>query len=203
MVHFVDLMQDEVAGNMVTALFLNRQKAEKHLQKATLEKGVRFAVAGDGPIAQTVRAALIASKAILVEPKDATDSDIVVASLAARSQDRRELLLCESAEELIVEGVSVALFQSIPHALPSKSSTQARTSKQPARRLASPPAAADTLPPSWKALAPLDAVQHCFERQSAWPARGGVGGSHGYRGGRARDRGRRWGSGDRGCRECR
>ena len=71
---FVDLMQDEVAGNMVSTLFLWRQKADKQL--AGVAPASRFAVTGDNTTAQALKAALVAAKGTLVGPGEVSDCDV-------------------------------------------------------------------------------------------------------------------------------
>ncbi len=67
---FVDLMQNEVAGNMISVLFLWRQKADKHLSRAAQASG--FAVIGTGAAADALRATLAAAKARIFAADDAS-----------------------------------------------------------------------------------------------------------------------------------
>ena len=75
---FIDLMQDSVAGNMITVLFLGRQKADKLLMRTPMPKPTRFVVSAGGKAADDLRAALLAAKATLVTAAEAGDGDIVI-----------------------------------------------------------------------------------------------------------------------------
>ena len=77
---FVDLMQSPVAGNMVTVLFLERQRADKQALLFGGLKGARFAVDGGGAAADALRAALVVGKAALIAPDEASAGDVVVAA---------------------------------------------------------------------------------------------------------------------------
>jgi len=73
---FVDLMQDPVAGNMITTLFLSRQKADKQLAGAASVK--RFAVTGEGVAADGLKAAITAAKGTIVDAAEAGVDDLVI-----------------------------------------------------------------------------------------------------------------------------
>ncbi|WP_342723571.1 enoyl-CoA hydratase-related protein [Bradyrhizobium sp. B097] len=74
----VDLMQSPVAGNMVSTLFLARQRANKLLAQAT--RAARFAVCGTGPEAQALVSALRASHATIIDSSDSQPSDVRITS---------------------------------------------------------------------------------------------------------------------------
>lgn len=112
---FVDLMQDEVAGNMVTVLFLDRQKADKLTHQAPKPGTLRFAVIGEGQAAGELRAMLTAAKATLVEVAEAGNGDVVIAPTSAADGSiagRCDLQLLDSANDRIGEGVGVHIRRS-------------------------------------------------------------------------------------------
>lgn len=75
---FVDLIRDPVAGNMVSSLFLNRQKADKLPFQPHVPKAQRYVMAAAGNAAEALAAALQAAKATLVSPAMAVEGDIII-----------------------------------------------------------------------------------------------------------------------------
>ncbi len=94
---FIDLMQNSVAGNMVTTLFLERQKSDKRVAECSGFQSARFAVLGSGTAADDLRAALQAMTATLIDAALATPADIVIADAPAASID---LLLLTTPTDL-------------------------------------------------------------------------------------------------------
>ncbi len=112
---FVDLMQNDVAGNMVTALFLDRQKADKLTLQSPRLDGLRFAVAGDGGGAERLRALLAAAKAPAVDPALAADGDVVIAPAgraAGGAAERADLRLLDSGDDRIIDGIGIHIRRS-------------------------------------------------------------------------------------------
>lgn len=94
--HFVDLMQDDVAGRMISTLFLWRQKAEKQLAGANPVK--RFAVRGEGSTADTLRSAIAAAKGTLIQAEEADEGDVVI-MVGAGPRRPNELVLLADPED--------------------------------------------------------------------------------------------------------
>lgn len=115
MERFVDLMQNEVAGNMVTVLFLDRQKADKLLLQAPKRDGVRFAVAGDGAGAERLRAMLLVTKAAVVDAAQAGDDDVVIAPANDAAAERADLRLLESGDDRVADATGIHVRRSPSH----------------------------------------------------------------------------------------
>jgi len=92
MERFVDLMQDEVAGNMVSTLFLWRQKADKQVAGA-LATARRFALTGSDPQIEALRSALGAAKATIVDAAEAGQDDVVIARREDTAEDGLAVVL--------------------------------------------------------------------------------------------------------------
>lgn len=105
---FVDLMQDPVAGNMVSVLFLDRQRADKQTASFDGLKGARFAVAAEGPEATSLRALLAAVRAPVIDPAAAGPGDVVIAGAGMAPAD---LILITRAEQRL-DGIAGIAFAS-------------------------------------------------------------------------------------------
>jgi 3-hydroxyacyl-CoA dehydrogenase/enoyl-CoA hydratase/3-hydroxybutyryl-CoA epimerase len=113
MERFVDLMQNEVAGNMVTSLFLSRQKADKQVAGAASVSS--FAVIGSTPAADALRNALAAAKAPLVGA-DAAGRDIVrIHAGGDRAAADADLHLLETPEDRALGAVGIHIARSRAH----------------------------------------------------------------------------------------
>ncbi|SMH38859.1 enoyl-CoA hydratase-related protein [Azospirillum agricola] len=115
MERFVDLMQNEVAGNMVTVLFLDRQKADKLLLQAPKPDGVRFAVTGEGAGAQRLRAMLAVAKVAEVDAAQAGETDVVIAPAGDAMAKRADLRLLDSADDRIGGTAGIHVRRSAHH----------------------------------------------------------------------------------------
>lgn len=93
----VELMQNPVAGNMVSTLFLSRQRANKLLREAIV--ATRFAVSGADPGAQALRLALHASMATVVDFARSEPSDIRIAFGALDSHGSADLKVLLAAQD--------------------------------------------------------------------------------------------------------
>jgi 3-hydroxyacyl-CoA dehydrogenase / enoyl-CoA hydratase / 3-hydroxybutyryl-CoA epimerase len=109
---FVDLMQDAVAGNMVTTLFLERQKSDKTLDTLVAVKDARFAVVGTGPAADDLRSRLATAKASIITPGSATERDVVIAASTEAVVRLTDLVLLEGDNAMTLEHIGVSHHRS-------------------------------------------------------------------------------------------
>jgi 3-hydroxyacyl-CoA dehydrogenase / enoyl-CoA hydratase / 3-hydroxybutyryl-CoA epimerase len=109
---FVDLMQDAVAGNMVTTLFLERQKADKTLEKQVAFKDARFAVAGTVAAADDLRSRLAAAKASMIAADSVSERDIVIAATPGATARSSDLVLLQGSAPKANEHIGIAHHRS-------------------------------------------------------------------------------------------
>ena len=107
---FVDLMRDDVAGNMVVSLFLERQKADKLVQNLFGFASPRYAVPGPGKASGNLLAALGFAKAVTIDAASATKDDILI--LAEGEATAETITLVEDGGSTIRHGVGVFVRRS-------------------------------------------------------------------------------------------
>ncbi|MCP3440740.1 enoyl-CoA hydratase-related protein [Bradyrhizobium sp. CCGUVB14] len=95
--HVVELIQDPVAGNMVSTLFLSRQRASKLLAGAATI--TRFAVEGTDAGAQALCADLRASGASVVDLCQSQPSDVRIVSGSYRTENEADLKILNAAQD--------------------------------------------------------------------------------------------------------
>ena len=109
-VHFVDLIRDRVAGNMVATLFIARQRADKApLEAAGTPR--RFAVIGSGPAFAALEADLRKAKAEIVAPDQIGPDDVTIGPVGSTA----DLQFVDDAATEVRDGAGFVLRRSPDH----------------------------------------------------------------------------------------